>query len=141
MFSVVACLYLNPNGWAPPWPGWGFNREQSKADTPAWLHDKTLPGPEVLFGEAPPVSTAALAPSNSVDELNAGFINSGPFKFRTTLRLDQHLMLNHHNEIFIYQYWSHGDRERDLNTGYGRFRPFHPSGLDIYTNHALKRLS
>lgn len=49
-----------------------------------------------------PVSSAALDQSCSIDELDAAFIESGPFKFTTTYRFHEHLTIDSRNRILIY---------------------------------------
>jgi hypothetical protein len=56
----------------------------------------------LFFPNEPPVSSAAMDPSLSIDDLDAEFIESGPFKFIPTKHFRQHLTLDRSNRIRIY---------------------------------------
>ena len=129
LFSIVACLECTSDG--PPSVVAGLDHRQT-FNAPMPPYTRTIPGFGVLIPLANTVSKAALELSNSVDELRAGFIHSGPFKLKVTRKLAKHLSLNKENQLRVFQYWGKPIPEKGL--------PKNPS-LRIYQNHALRRCS
>ena len=102
MFSILACCPSLLDGKAPP-SGYGLNNYRSNTETLVALDDQTTPAQLLFFKtDPPPVSTVASDPSISLDDLDAVFIHSGPFQFRNTDRVDEHLSLDGQNHILIY---------------------------------------
>ena len=81
---------------------YGLDRNRDNKETLFALDDETTPAQFLFFNLEPPVSAVASDPSVSLDELDASFIESGPFGFRVTNRLDRHLSLDSRNRILIY---------------------------------------
>ena len=134
MFSIVGCL--DTDTFAPPSPPLGYDDSYKKKRSPTWAEEKQLPGPDVMLPSGPPMSSSALDPSKSIAELNASFIASGPFKLKTTPRLDCHLYLNLNNELLLYEYWKPAvNYQKELWSAFN----CHPSTLEIYTGHAFER--
>lgn len=121
LFCTVACL---PR-LGPPY---GLDEYQrGRKELP--FEENLFPGSDLLFFPAqPPVSKAASDPSVSIEDLDASFIESGPFQFRTTNRFNDHLTLDYDNGILIYK----PRKERVLDF-YG-----YPHDLGLFHNHALK---
>ena len=94
----------------------------NKSSTSAWADNATFPGPSALLG-APPIDASSV-PDGPIEELDAAFICSGPFKIRLTSRLENNLQLNTiRRELLVY--W-----EADVTATlyhYVRFRPPFPS--------------
>lgn len=84
----------------------------------------------MFFNLEPPVSAAASDPSVSLEDLDASFILSGPFRFAVTDRFDRHLSLDSQNRILIYS-WNMRKRKLDRS-----FR--HPFRFDLHNRHFLK---
>ena len=69
-------------------------------EDPDWARC-TLPGADLLVG-LPPIDPASVS-EGPIEELDAAFICSGPFKMRFTDRLDDHLQLNTvKRELLVY---------------------------------------
>jgi len=120
MFSILACCPSLLNGKAPP-SDYGFDRYRGNKETLVVLDDQTTPAQLLFFKtEPPPVSTVASDPSISLDDLDAVFIHSGPFQFRNTDRVDEHLSLDGQNHILIYfDIWKGDQPGRQLGPPYG----------------------
>jgi hypothetical protein len=105
MFSIVACCpVLERDGSLPT--RYGLDNNRGNKETLVALDDQTTPAQLLFFKGEPPVSTAASDPSISLDDLDASFIHSGPFRFRNTRRSEEHLSLDSQNHILIYfQIW------------------------------------
>jgi hypothetical protein len=65
--------------------------------------------------------------------LDASFIQSGPFQFCLTNRIEQHLTLDNDNHIFLYKHRKH-DRTTDRDVDFTD----HPFSLDLYAQHAFR---
>jgi len=129
LFSIVACLECTSDTGPPPFPAGHDSRQKIKL--PPSYYARTIPGFGVLIPVQKPVSTAALNPSNSVEQLSARFIQSGPFKLQVTRELAEHLTLDDRNQLRVFQYWGNS-----LTPGKGL--GYNPS-LRIYRNHTLRR--
>lgn len=127
LFRIVACVDCTAVAWPP---GYGNGYDSRKADKLPWASQNEIPGAGVMFQGTPPLSKEALEPSNSIEDLKASLIHSGPFKLTKTQHLDEHLTFNDDNEICLYQYWGSKEPQNGL--------PAIPS-LRIYTDHALRK--
>jgi hypothetical protein len=130
LFSIVACLECTSQA-PPPFPAGPDFRQAHKFPPP--YYTRIIPGCGVLIPFSKPVSTAASEPSNSVDQLRAGFIHSGPFKVKATRKFEKHLTLNDRNELRVFQFWGNARTPSTKKVLVGN-----PS-LRIYRNHALRR--
>jgi hypothetical protein len=127
LFSIVACLECTSSGPPPFRVGLDFQVGHQVAR----YYTTTIPGHGVLIAPPKPVSTAAASdPRNSVDQLSASFIHSGPFKLKATRMLAEHLTLNDSNRFRVFQYWGNHMTPRE-SVGDN-------SSLRVYRNHALR---
>ena len=127
LFSIVACLECTSRG--PPPVIAGLDQRKT-LKVPMQYDTRTIPGFGILIPSPKPVSNTALNLANSVDELQAAFIQSGPFKLKVTRKLAKHLCLNKKSQLRVFQYWNSPTPEKGL--------PRKPS-LRIYKNHVLRR--
>jgi hypothetical protein len=128
LFSIVACLECTSYG-PPPFAA---GQDSQIRHQFAGYYRRTIPGYRVLIATPKPVSTAAASdPRNSVDQLRASFIHSGPFKLKATRKLAEHLTFNSSNKLRVFQYWGN-DMTPGEDTGY-------KCSLRVYRNHTLRR--
>jgi hypothetical protein len=127
LFSIVACLECTSQA-PPPFPaGLDLRQARKPYDT------RIVPGCGVLIPFSKPISTAASEPSNSVDQLRAGFIHSGPFQVKATRKFEKHLTLNDRNELRVFQFWGNAQTPSTKKVLLGN-----PS-LRIYRHHTLRK--
>jgi hypothetical protein len=96
LFLIVAglkgCYYSETCGYD--------TQDLEPHEDPDWARF-TLPGPDLLVGR-PPIDPASVS-DGPIEELDAAFICSGPFKMRFTNFLDRHLELNTvKSELLVY---------------------------------------
>jgi hypothetical protein len=128
LFSVVACLECTSFG-PPPFSAGLDVHQDFKFPQP---YTATIPGSGVLIQTPNPVSEAASDGDNSVDQLSASFIHSGPFKLRVTRKLAEHLTFDRDSTDFrVFQYWGN-----HMTPGEGLG---YTSSLRVYRNHTLRR--
>jgi hypothetical protein len=103
----------------------GIGRQEKKE-----LEDLT-PQQCLFLPNQPPVSSAAMDPSWSIDDLDAEFIESGPFKFTSTYRFREHLTLDSRNRVRIYV---------DLRKEFLTLDPYNGfDSFETYEGHFLRR--
>jgi hypothetical protein len=141
LFSIVACLPRDEYSTLGPPAELGWD-----ADVKATLSGricvgrpstslltKTLPGPGVFFSsEVPPVEVKEY---ESLEDLDASFIESGAFRFRLTNRIEHHLALDNDNHIHLYK-----NAEKLTERAAAGDVDFtdHPFSLEIYGGHSLR---
>jgi hypothetical protein len=136
MFAIVTCFANVYDDWLrrglrEPFNGGLFNEVNQARLT--WVHLKTFPGPD-LFVTRPSVSSSTIE-SGPLDDINAAFICSGPFKFKLTKNINEHLHLNAKREINLY--WENPlGPEDDLVKEYRQ-----PWCLNMHRTHNLERSS
>jgi hypothetical protein len=129
MFCVVAGCPSLPSGGLPP-SGYGWDKHRGNKETLIALDDETTPAQLLFFNLEPPISAAASDPSVSLEDLDASFILSGPFRFAVTHRIDRHLSLNSQNRILIYSGSIRTYKWDTIHNASSRF--------DLYDLHFLK---
>jgi hypothetical protein len=107
-------------------------------EDPDWARC-TLPGSDLLVG-LPPVDPASVS-DGPIEELDAAFICSGPFKMRFTSNLRAHLQLNTvKRELFVY--WEDNLSEELTHLGRKYSWPSTPGKLQQFeSGHVLGRLA
>jgi hypothetical protein len=143
MFSIVACVPRDGySTFGPPCElGWEPDTELATSGhirigpSSARLLRQLVPGVGLLFSPSmPPLSPAASHPSLSLEDLDASFIQSGPFQFQLTNRIEQHLTLDSDNHVSVYK----SDTQGHVSQSDVDFTD-HPFTLRIYDHHVLKR--
>jgi hypothetical protein len=133
LFAIVSGLHVLDS--------WRFrlgNGDDRVREDPDWARC-TLPGPDLLVG-LPPIDPASV-PDGPIEELDAAFICSGPFKIRFTDWLNSHLQLNTVNrELLVY--WEDNLSEELTELGRKRSRSETPGKLQQFeSGHVLGRLA
>jgi hypothetical protein len=129
LFSIVACLECTSYTYGPP--PFAAGQDSQIRHQVAGYYTRTIPGYGVLIAPPKPVSTAAASdPGNSVDQLRASFIHSGPFKLKANRKLTKHLTFHNGNKLRVFQYWGN-------NMTPGEGMEF-TSSLRVYRNHTLR---
>jgi hypothetical protein len=132
MFTIVTCFANVYSDWLrrglnEPWNG-GFFNELNKTRS-SWVHVKKFPGPHLFLAD-PPIESIT---HGSLDDLNAGFICSGPFKFKLTKNINEHLQLSNQREICLY--W-----ENPAGPADNLFEEYRkPWCLNMHRTHNLER--
>jgi hypothetical protein len=141
LFSIVACLPRDEySTLGPPAElGWDADVNASLSGgiyvgrPSASLLTKSLPGPGVFFSsEVPPVEAKG---SESLEDLDASFIESGPFRFRLTNRIEHHLALDSDNNIHLY---TNAEKLTERAAAGDVDFTDHPFSLEIYGGHTLR---
>jgi len=104
-------------------------------EVPSWAH-YILPGPDFLNGD-PPIDGSSVS-DGPIEELDAAFICSGPFKIRFTHRLGDHLQLNTvKRELLLY--WEDDLSNYLMFFGHKAQHHSKPGLFKRYEGHVLRR--
>jgi hypothetical protein len=141
LFSIVACLprdeysTLGPPtelGWDPDVNATLSGRICVGSPSTSLL-TKILPGAEVFFSsEVPPVESKGF---ESLEDLDASFIESGAFRFRLTHRIEHHLALDSDNNIHLY---TNAEKLTERAAAGDVDFTDHPFSLETYGGHTLR---
>jgi len=130
LFQVVACTGIGLQfGVPPPAPVDGLNAHKFR---PKWVERRCLPGPDVLAPKS--FLKGKQEPDRSLNELDAAFISSGPFKFVLSSSIEEHLTIDVKRRVRLF-YPFLGDLNNNLS---GEYHFHHFLNLRC---HTLSRLT
>jgi len=98
-----------------------------------WPEINYFPGGQILrLNELPLLDPSIISPYGSLQDIDARFILSGPFKIKLTRKFTQHLTLNEKKELLVY--WEGKDPEGFIK------QPFPGRGWGKYESSTLGTL-
>jgi hypothetical protein len=121
----------------------GLDKKQSKpnphigserlAVATRWPEVNYFPSGKILrLNELPPLDPSTISPYGSLQDIDAHFILSGPFKINLTNKFGEHFTLNEKKELLVY--WEGLDSDEYL------LQPFPGRGWEKYQFNTLGRL-
>jgi hypothetical protein len=105
LFKIISCCnigFTEKSIWNKL-DGWNFRLRAAEDGVPKWAKDITFPGPQYLVfgGRRWPLKEPEEL-DTPLDEMDANFICSGPYKLTFASRVEEHLTFNDKREIRLY---------------------------------------